>query len=213
MNPDLEAHLAKLIDFPSLAGVAAQVVNLASDPEADLQSIAATVSADPALSAKLLRTANSPYYGRRRESKNLREAVMVLGLNATITLALGFSLVKTLGQPGKGPLDYARVWRRALLSAISGDAIAQVTRLRNREEIFLAGLLQDVGMLALDHSKPGFYAELPAPADHRALMTYERQRINADHAQVGAWSRAHTLPRRPTRSPPPSPSPEFCATR
>ena len=53
------------------------------------------MSQDPSLTAKILRIANSPMYSKRRKSENLRQALVVLGLNATTTLALSFSLVET----------------------------------------------------------------------------------------------------------------------
>lgn len=187
VTPELEAQLSQLVDLPSPAGVAARIVDLAGDPEADLGDIVTAISSDPALAAKLLLTANSPYYGRRRVSKNLREAIMVLGLNATITLALGFSLIKSLDQPGTGSVDYFLIWRRALLSAIASDAIARVKLLPRKEEVFLASLLQDIGILALDRGKTSFYANLPEDADHEMLKAYEREKIGTSHAVIGAW--------------------------
>ncbi|MGA7982578.1 MAG: GGDEF domain-containing protein [Chromatiaceae bacterium] len=187
MTPELERRLSLLIDFPSPAGVAAQVVNVANDPEADLGRVAQTVSIDPAMSAKMLRTANSPFYGQRRKSQNLRQAVMVLGLNATITLALGFSLVKAFEQHTSGGVDYPRFWRRALLSAVAARAVGEVKRLPYREEMFLAGLLQDIGILAIERSHEAFYCDLPRDARHDQLCVYERDRFGCDHAEVGAW--------------------------
>jgi diguanylate cyclase (GGDEF)-like protein len=187
VTPELEKRLGLLIDFPSPAGVAAQVVNAANNPEADIGIIARTISVDPAMSAKMLRTANSPFYGQRRKSQNLRQAIMVLGLNATITLALGFSLVKTFEQHTGRGLDYPRFWRRALLSAIAARSMAEVKALPYKEEIFLAALLQDIGVLAIDRSHDGFYLELPREASHAELVAYERERFGCDHSEVGAW--------------------------
>ena len=77
-----------------------QVIALAQDPDIDLARVADTVSADPAIAAKVMRIANSAMYARRRQSTNLRQALIVLGLNATLTLALSFTLVSAL-QPIK----------------------------------------------------------------------------------------------------------------
>jgi diguanylate cyclase (GGDEF)-like protein len=187
MTPELERRLKLLIDFPSPAGVAAQVVNVANDPDADLGRIAQVISLDPAISAKMLRTANSPFYGQRRKSQNLRQAIMVLGLNATITLALGFSLVKTFEQRSSAGIDYPRFWRRALLSAIAARAFAEVKKLPSNEEMFLAALLQDIGVLALDRHQDSFYRDLPQGASHDETVAYERERLGCDHADVGAW--------------------------
>src|SRR5690606_28189702 len=82
--------------FPTPPPVAMQVVQLAQNPEIDLGLVAQVVSADPAIAAKVMRIANSAMYARRRQSANLRQALVVLGLNATLTLALSFTLVSTL---------------------------------------------------------------------------------------------------------------------
>jgi len=187
MTPELERRLKLLIDFPSPAGLAARVVDLANDPEADLGRISRVISLDPAMSAKMLRTANSPFYGQRRKSQNLRQAIMVLGLNATITLALGFSLVKTFEQPISAGIDYPKFWRRTLLSAIAARAVAEAKNRPYKEELFLAALLQDIGILALDRHQDSFYRDLPEEASHDAIAAYERERLGSDHAEVGAW--------------------------
>jgi diguanylate cyclase (GGDEF)-like protein len=187
MTPELEKRLKLLIDFPSPAGVAAQVVNVANDPDADLGRIAKAISMDPAMSAKMLRTANSPFYGQRRKSQNLRQAIMVLGLNATITLALGFSLVKNFEQSSSQGIDYPRFWRRALLSAVAARAVGEAKALPYKEEMFLAALLQDIGILALDRSHGDFYGGLAQDAGHDARIAYEREHLGFDHAEVGAW--------------------------
>jgi HD-like signal output (HDOD) protein len=73
-----------------------QVLQLAQNPDIDLGKVADAVSADPAIAAKVMRIANSAMYARRRQSANLRQALITLGLNATLTLALSFTLVQAL---------------------------------------------------------------------------------------------------------------------
>ncbi len=187
MSPDLEIQLRSSVNFPSPAGVASHIIELAQDPDIEMGKVAKAVSLDPALTTKILRIANSPLYAQRRKSENLRQALVVLGLNATLTLALSFSLVKSL-RNGKGNgLDYPFYWRRCLLSATAARALADALRQANAEDYFLAGLLQDVGMLALDRAIPSLYADAAACChDHRALAEYERKRLQTDHADIGA---------------------------
>jgi diguanylate cyclase (GGDEF)-like protein len=166
LNPEIEAHLRSLLSFPSPPGVASHIIELARDPE----------------------IANSPLYAQRRKSENLRQALVVLGLNATLTLALSFSLVKTLRVGKVNGIDYPLYWRRALVAATAARALADALRQPLAEEIFLAALLQDVGILALDQALPDLYrgADLDQ-RDHRSLTALEKRRLNADHAEIGAW--------------------------
>jgi diguanylate cyclase (GGDEF)-like protein len=198
LNPELEAHLRLTVNFPSPPGVATHIIELARDPEIEMGKVAKALSMDSALSSKVLRIANSPLYAQRRKSENLRQALVVLGLNATLTLALSFTLVKGLRSSKSNGLNYKWYWRRALLSATAARALADAMRQSLAEEIFLAALLQDVGMLALDQAVPDLYRDSEAlQRDHAALAEHEKKRINADHAQIGGWlMRTWNLPDR-----------------
>ena len=188
MNPEIEAHLRSIVNFPSPSGVATHIIELARDPDIEMSQVAKALSMDSALSAKVLRIANSPLYAQRRKSENLRQALVVLGLNATLTLALSFTLVKSLRTGKANGLSYPFYWRRALLAATAARALADALRHPMAEEIFLAALLQDVGMLALDRAMPDLYRGAEAvQRDHRALAELEQQRLQTDHADVGGW--------------------------
>lgn len=174
--------------FPTPPAVAMQVIALAQDPEIDLARVADTVSADPAIAAKIMRIANSAMYARRRQSTNLRQALIVLGLNATLTLALSFTLVGTLRKdPSKG-FDFTAYWKRAILSATWGKLLASEFGRRDAEEVFLASLLQDIGMLALDKIAPDVYSGIsPFQLEHGRVCQHEQSCVETDHRSVGSW--------------------------
>ena len=188
MKPEVEVHLRSLVNFPSPPGVATHIIDLARDPEIELSKVAKAVSMDSALSTKILRIANSPLYAQRRKSENLRQALVVLGLNATLTLALSFTLVKSLRTGRSNGLSHPLYWRRALLAATSARALADAMHHPLAEDIFLAALLQDVGMLALDQAVPDLYTGgEEMQRNHAALADMEMKRLETDHAQVGGW--------------------------
>src|SRR5579863_3875624 len=198
VNPEIEAKLRRLVNFPSPPGVATHIIELAQDPDIEMGKVAKALSMDSALSTKVLRIANSPLYAQRRKSENLRQALVVLGLNATLTLALSFSLVKSLRGAKPNGLNYKFYWRRALLAATAARALGDVMRQTLAEEIFLAALLQDVGMLALDQAVPDLYRDgEKLQRDHATLAEHEKKRVQADHAYVGGWlMRTWNLPER-----------------
>ena len=103
-----------LIGFFIVPGVALRIIELAQDPDVVMATAADTIGLDAALSARMLRIANSPLYASRRRVENLSQALTVLGLNATLTLALGFSLAHC--GPGSHPVARERVWRRSQFS-------------------------------------------------------------------------------------------------
>ena len=198
MNPEVEAHLRSLVSFPSPPGVATHIIELAQDPDIEMGKVAKALSMDSALSTKILRIANSPLYAQRRKSENLRQALVVLGLNATLTLALSFSLVKALRTSKPNGISYPFYWRRALLAATAARALADAMHQSLAEEIFLAGLLQDVGILALDQAIGDLYAGgEQLQRDHESLAETEKKRLQTDHAEIGGWlMRTWNLPDR-----------------
>ena len=110
MRPELETQLLNCRNLPSPPGVALRIIELAQDPDVVMATAADTIGLDAALSARMLRIANSPLYASRRRVENLSQALTVLGLNATLTLALGFgppagyvfTIVSGLGSAASG---------------------------------------------------------------------------------------------------------------
>ena len=94
-----------------------RILDLSQDPDVDIGKVADVVSMDPALTAKILRIANSPIYAIRRKTENLRQAIMLLGLNGTLTMALSFSLAASMHNNARQGFDYNLFWRRSLAAA------------------------------------------------------------------------------------------------
>lgn len=188
MRKELEITLLHCRNLPSPPGVALQIIDLAQDPNATLSDTAQVISLDPALSARLLRVANSPLYATRRRVGTLAQAMTMLGVNATLSLALGFSLIHGLrGRNGTAELQ-ERVWRRSVLAALAARILGQRVGVGRMETLMLAGLLQDIGRLALLQTLSEGYAALCAKAsDNDGLLALERAAYGDDHAEVGAW--------------------------
>lgn len=189
MRPELEATLAHCRNLPSPPGIALRVIDLAQDPEVDMASAADVIALDMALSARMLRIANSPLYASRRRIENLGQALTMLGLNATLSLALGFSMIQGLRRAfGCTPL-HERLWRRSVVASLASRVLGQARGLRKPEEMMLSGLLQDVGMLALLQVAPERYPQLleQVGADTAAQAEAERGEFGGDHAEIGAW--------------------------
>jgi diguanylate cyclase (GGDEF)-like protein len=185
VTPKLQKLLKASPNLPSLPGVAMDLLTEVRRPEVDFDRICDLLGKDPALSAKVVGIANSSSYRRGAPVTTVRRAAMALGLNAVTTLALSFSLVSQ--RAAKGAFDFANYWRRGLLNAAAARSLAQQVRV-DPEEAFLAGLLQDIGMLALNAAVPG-YVEIvkESKQDHLRLERLERERFEAGHPEVGAW--------------------------
>lgn len=189
MRAELEAQLSCCRDLPSPPGVALRILALAQDPDVLMAAAADTIGLDAALSARMLRIANSPLYASRRRVENLSQALTLLGLNATLTLALGFSLATGLrGQRGLGEASEDRIWRRSVIAALAARLLGERVGVRKLEELMLAGLLQDIGALALLQLDRERYGNLlAAEPEARLRLELEVECYGSHHAEVGHW--------------------------
>ncbi len=197
VSQDFENRLKAQVDFPSPSRVATEIISLARDPDIEMSKVAQAVGRDPAMTAKILRIANSAFYAQRRPSQNLRQALVIIGLNAALTLALSFSLVSSMRAMRPAGIDYPRFWRRALVGATAARAFCEAAKMGHPEDVFLAALLQDMAVLAIDRASRDFYSRLPPAATHADWITYEQQELGKDHAGYSAMLlRSWNLPER-----------------
>jgi len=191
--PDaLKDSILQCPSLPSLPAVVLQVIAASQDPDIGLSEVSDIIRSDPALSAKLLKVANSPLYSIRRTIHNLREALTLLGLNASLTIGLSFSLIKSLKNNPEQPFVHENFWKRAILSAIIAKRMGAQLGLGNLEDIFLTSLLQDIGILILQCSLPDLYADTTGQyMSHDQKSLTEHENLNTNHSIVGAWMLQH----------------------
>jgi diguanylate cyclase (GGDEF)-like protein len=184
----LAKKLAACRTLPSAPSVALQVLDLYNDPEISTIKVTAVIGRDPALTAKILKVANSAWYGLPSQVTTLERAVSLLGINAAVALSLSFSLVRGLNNNTGAQFNYDAYWRRCVIAATVSRVMGSEVNRVLREELFLAGLLQDVGMLALNAAIPTYGRLVDAAAgNHKTLIGLEQSELGADHARVGAW--------------------------
>ncbi len=174
--------------LPTIPAVAVQIVGLVQRPDIDIDVLTNTIARDPALSARVLKTANSGFYGRPRSVSRLRDAVIVLGLRSVKTLALGFSLVGNMRKQSGLAADHTLVWQRSLLTATAARAVATKAGYACSDEAFLGGLLHLIGVIALDQALGEDYRRIcvAAGSDLSKLRAIERTKFGFDHAEAGA---------------------------
>ena len=192
-----QVRLDQLINsarLPSPPAVALQVLDLVHDPRVSITALATTLSNDPSLASKVLRTANSSFYAQSRRVATVSDAIVVLGLNTVRTLALGFSLVDHLRADQRAGFNHDDFWRRSLVTATAARSVAAAARGARREEAFLGGLLLNLGVLALNAGLEGYGAIFRASGgNYRSLSEVEQAELGVTHEDVGvalvdAWN-------------------------
>lgn len=174
--------------LPTLPSVAVRLLELTKNPETEIRDVVDVIKADPAISAKIVKAANSTYFGVRSEVKAIDRAVPLLGTTVSTTLALSFSL--TDDAMTRGPLSdhYQQYWRQSVVQAVAAEELGRRVSTAAAPEYFLAGLLQDLGRLALLKTVPRDYQPLLAREDQLdpSLAEVELTALGVNHAQIGA---------------------------
>jgi two-component system, cell cycle response regulator len=187
MTEDLQLKIRNCPSLPTLPTIAMQVLDLAQKEEVDLGEIARTITKDPALAGKILKTVNSSFYGRAHAVSTVSHALVIMGLQSVKTLVLGFSLVTNLSKDRRKGFDHMKYWRRSIYAATAARTICQKVGMVQQEEAFLAGLLKDIGVLVLDRVLQDEYGEVHAPlTSHMQLAAAEMAALQTTHCEVGA---------------------------
>lgn len=190
LDDKLKMRLNYCTTLPSLPAVAVKMIELANAPDTDIGTICQYISLDPVLSAKLLKTANTPSYNSRRVATNVRQAISILGTHSVIVIALSFSLTNSLMKKTTSDklstFDNDVFWRRAITSALACRALGEKLALSFLDDLFLAGLIQDIGMLAYSVILPEEYDKIfSSTSDHDMLLKIERETWGAGHDELG----------------------------
>lgn len=182
MNSNFNFYELKAVNqLPSPSGTALQIIKLLQDEDASVHQLARLVQSDPALSARVLRFANSAALGARRPIANIPDAVAMIGMKAVRNFAVGLSLVSDNSQGPCRNFDYAAFWARSLLLAVTIAAVTARERTTMPEEAFSLGLLADIGRLALATAWPDEYSECLVEEDEKRLLVLEHKQFAVDH--------------------------------
>jgi putative nucleotidyltransferase with HDIG domain len=183
---DILDNVEKLISLPAAY---VKLNELVEDPSSTADQIAQVITQDVALTARLLRIANSPLYGLATQVDTVSRAVTVLGTQQVRDLALATSASKTFAGIPNELVSMDSFWEHSILCALAARTLAMDCLKRQREAVFVAGLLHDIGQLVMYHMLPDLSRQaLEACLDGpMGLESHEAEReiIGFDHAEVG----------------------------
>lgn len=188
MNNDV---IKKILDdgrkLYSLPQTLAEVLRVVRDESSAADDLAKVIMRDPAMTTKILRVVNSPFYGLGRTVSSVSQAVVTLGTRQVTALALSTS-VYSLTDKWETSFDRIRFWRHSLEVAIASRAIAKKSGSKREEEVFVAGLLHDIGIIILEHSYPErFHHVWKNARRYGGLEDLEEAEWGTNHARVGQF--------------------------
>ena len=171
----------------TLPTVALKIVEVANDPDSGAAEMKAVMESDAAFASRVLRCVNSSAYAVRTRITNLQQAIAYLGVKQIRNLAITAS-VGELFKAGDalGTYNRSELWKHLVSVGLCARLIAMRLRKANFEDVFLAGLLHDIGIILEDeHDHERFAGMVSSLDDQRLLMEVERERLNYDHTMLG----------------------------
>ena len=175
-------------ELTPLKSVATRAIALAEDERAAAMDLATVISSDQALTAKLLRLSNSAYYGYARRISNVREAVILLGMRTVRSVAISSAIIDAFRVPEIEGFDQDLFWAHSVCVGLVAEVIAREARTARPEDAFTAGVLHDVGKLAMMLTEPKRFAQV-VDLVHAERMTYGEAELavfEVGHELVGA---------------------------
>lgn len=176
------------LDLVSLPEVYLQVKAVLDDPQSAAIDMAKAIETDPAVTARLLRIANSSFFGFAAEVSSVSRAVSMLGTLQVHDLVLASSLANTFNRVDDSVLDVADFWQSSVRRGVGSKVLASLCNLLDSERVFLAALLSRIGIMVLALREPLELQQsiADAEADGLPLSLAQHRRWGFDYAEVGA---------------------------
>jgi putative nucleotidyltransferase with HDIG domain len=188
----LEQASANVRDLPSLPLVVAELIATLGQEDVDIGALGASIATDQALAARVLRLANSSFYGLQHRVRTIEQAIAVLGFDSVRALVTSAGIIGTAGAASAEGFDFTAFWRHAVGTAVCARRLARAAGC-NQELAFVSGLLHDIGRLVLVTRFPRQYRAALAfrAARDCDMLLAERSVLGIDHAVVGATLAQH----------------------
>lgn len=186
MDPELKRAVQVVGELPSIPSTVSQVMVAVADQSTSADDLRAILEHDPALSARVLRVANSSLYGFRREVETLRHAITLLGFRTVEALVMAASLRDVFAHFG---LSEKLLWQHATMAGVVAGRLASYGPIDlERDVAFTAGLLHDIGKVALSNVYRQQYGQVMLKTYNEGIpfTVAEREVFGFDHAVLGA---------------------------
>jgi len=186
----LRKTIDSIRDLPTLPTIASTVSRLAAKDESTASDIADIIAHDQTLTAKILKIANSAFYGLPNEVRTLRAAIVLLGFSSIRNIVLATSIFDAFYTGGDdGRFSRANLWVHSVAVGATCKVIAALKDLGLPEEMFIAGLMHDLGKVVLDRFAPEDFRTILRLSQQEKLLPCEAETrvLGVTHADVGRW--------------------------
>ncbi len=196
-NYTLEKLATDIKSIPTLPEVYCQVSEMLENPKTSASAVATVISRDPSLTAKLLKMVNSAFYGLPQQVSTLTHALVLMGFSTLKSLILTMGLTDVFRPSKNDNFSRPEFWAHCFGTGLIAKSIAIRLRRKNVEEIFIQGLLHDIGKIVLDKYVNDAFNKIVELTIKRDCLIVESERdvLGFTHADVGAIvARSWNLP-------------------
>jgi len=179
-----------IIGLPTLPTVITQMIGLIDNPKTSARDVARLISTDQALTAKILKLANSAFYGFPREISTVNHAIVVLGFETVKSLGLSVSVLERFASGSEdSSFDRQKFWEHSIACGVAARVLAGKLRYRVQGEAFAAGILHDIGKLILSQYFPNEFTEIMQIVLEQDVYIgkAEEMVLGVTHAEIGSW--------------------------
>lgn len=186
-SPQLDDVLRRADQISTLPQIAVKVMKIANDPNSSAADLKQAMECDVALSARVLRCVNSSAYAVRTKITNLQQAIAYLGMKQIRNLAMTATVSQMFKQDDScGTYRRTGLWRHLVSVGLCARLVAMRLKFPNFEDMFLAGLMHDIGIVFEDqYAHPDFVAVVQSLDPAKTLCDIERHHLQFDHTQLG----------------------------
>ncbi|MBL0167418.1 MAG: HDOD domain-containing protein [Propionivibrio sp.] len=186
-DPDIRNRLL-VARLPAMPQILLKLIEQCQSEQVGMATLAELIAKDPGMTGKILGVANSSAYHRSGRKVGLEHSMMALGVDMIKTLVISESVFQVFNNfSHSNSTDLRGFWQHSLSAAVMAREIAVKMRYPHTEEAYLAGLLHDVGRLALLAVAPGEYALNFLAVDDENLCAVEQRTLRISHPEAGAW--------------------------
>ena len=185
----LTDRLLSIKDLPTFPTTALEVMRLASDSDSSAAELAKIISKDPPLATKILRVANSPYYGFAKKISTIEWAIVALGFESLRETILSLTLIDLFRGSAMKNFDPRKFWKHSIDTASAGRSLAREIRYRIPGEAYAAGLLHDIGTLVLYRYFQEDFEEINRLVSEESMQPSQAELVvtGTTHGEIGAW--------------------------
>jgi putative nucleotidyltransferase with HDIG domain len=191
-----EEIISKVSSFPTLPTMAQKLLTMLQDPDVGSREISDIIQYDPALTANILKAANSAFLGYTNPVGSISEACFRIGTKWVLQIAMSSLIYSNINAPAKGyEITSEDLWRHSIAVAIMAENIGKLLNRGNNSLLYTAGLLHDIGKMVMESAVDTYYDEIKRQVSEDSLSFEEAEQsvLGIDHAEAGgmiaeSWS-------------------------